>query len=201
MGILEKLTDEDLNDKTRLVVRTVGMGKFVSLIETFGGSDIYIPQRKELLKNRNYAMLISEYDGTNIRELTMKYDVSQSTVYNLIRNRAGKGKEVPGQLTEGELQENPRLIAAAIGVDALLKLVGVLAGNHVYIPKKKSATRNVVREMILEEYDGTNVSALAHKYGRCQATVYDIIRPKLVKGKKRGTGQVPGQMSLEEFGI
>lgn len=102
MDMLSELTLDDLQEQHRQIAEAVGIEGLLRLSECFGGSGIYIPQKKELLKNKIYGVILEEYDGTNIRQLAVKYQVSESTVYNVVRDKLLKGsakKQLPGQLS------------------------------------------------------------------------------------------------------
>lgn len=103
--LLRELTIEDLQEQHRDFAETLGMENLIKLSEHFGGTSIYVPQKRELVKQRVYGMIRSEYDGTNIKELAGKYDVSESTVYNVVRDILLRGSEkreakynIPGQI-------------------------------------------------------------------------------------------------------
>lgn len=115
--LLQDLRIEDLQEQHRDFAEALGMDTLIRLSEHYGGTSIYVPQRRELVKQRVYGMIRSEYDGTNIKELAGKYDVSESTVYNVIRDILLRGSEkreakcnIPGQMDlmefMSEFQEN-----------------------------------------------------------------------------------------------
>lgn len=115
--LLRELTIEDLQEQHRDFAEALGMENLIKLSEHFGGTSIYVPQRRELVKQRVYGMIRKEYDGTNIKELAGKYDVSESTVYNVVRDILMRGAEkreakynIPGQINLAEclseLQKN-----------------------------------------------------------------------------------------------
>lgn len=108
MGMEEKLLKElqldNLQELHREIAKVVGVEGIVHLSDHFGGTTIYIPKRKELVKNLVANKIREEYKGTNIRELAQKYDVSESFVYNALRGMLLKGADkrevkvnVPGQ--------------------------------------------------------------------------------------------------------
>lgn len=99
--ILESLTLADLQDKHREIAEVVGIEGMLKLCKNFGGSGIYIPQQKELIKNKVYANIVDEYDGTNIKTLAVKYDVSEATVYNIVRDKISKStpRKLAGQMS------------------------------------------------------------------------------------------------------
>lgn len=104
--ILENLTIDDLQDQHRDIAEAVGIAGLISLTDMFGGSSIYIPQKKELVKMRVYRNILEEYDGTNIKELTVRYHVCESTVYNIVRDKIVKGsakKQIPGQINFADI--------------------------------------------------------------------------------------------------
>lgn len=105
-GILDGLTLDDLQENHREIAEVVGVDGLKLLSAVFGGSSIYIPQYKELVKNRVYKHIYEEYDGSNIKKLAAKYDVSESTVYNIIRDKITRGsmkKILPGQMNIADL--------------------------------------------------------------------------------------------------
>lgn len=104
--ILENLTIDDLQEQHREIARAVGIKGMINLTNTFGGNPIYIPKKRELVKNRIYRMIADEYDGTNIKELAVKYDVCESTVYNIVRDRIDRGgvkKQIAGQMSFADI--------------------------------------------------------------------------------------------------
>lgn len=104
--ILESLTVDDLQEQHRGIAEAVGVKGLISLTNTFGGSSIYIPQKRELVKNRVYQKILQEYDGTNIKELAVRYNVCESTVYNIVRDKIVKGsakRQLPGQMSFADI--------------------------------------------------------------------------------------------------
>lgn len=104
--ILESLTIEDLQEQHREIAEAVGIEGMIRLTDAFGGNPIYIPKKRELVKNRVYRMILDEYDGTNIKDLAVRYDVCESTVYNIVRDKIIKGsakKQIPGQMNFADI--------------------------------------------------------------------------------------------------
>ena len=50
------------------------------------------------MKNRVYKAILEEYDGTNIKQLSGKYQVSEATVYKILKDKIGK-VQIPGQMS------------------------------------------------------------------------------------------------------
>lgn len=102
-----ELTLDDLQEQHRSYAEIIGLDNLLKLSDAFGGTDIYIPQRKELEKNKIYNMIYQEFDGSNLQELTQRYGVSKTTVYNIVKekrqeisSRKKREKEIlPGQMS------------------------------------------------------------------------------------------------------
>lgn len=104
--ILGSLELDDLQEQHKGIAEAVGIQGLVSLTNVFGGSSIYIPQAKELIKNKVYGMILAEYDGTNIKELAVRYSVCESTVYNIVRDKIVKGsakRQIEGQMSFADI--------------------------------------------------------------------------------------------------
>ncbi|MDD3415502.1 MAG: Mor transcription activator family protein [Lachnospiraceae bacterium] len=105
--IISKLVIDDLQEPHRQIAESIGLESFLKLVSSFGGSAIYIPQMKEIVKNRVYQMIQDEFDGTNIKTLANKYNVSESTVYNVVREQLKSGihrhPNIPGQMSIADI--------------------------------------------------------------------------------------------------
>lgn len=96
----QELTLDDLQEQHREYAEVIGIDNLLKLSDTFGGTSIYIPQRKELEKNKVYARIYKEFDGGNLQELTQKYGVSKSTIYKIVSDKIGRGGwNLPGQIS------------------------------------------------------------------------------------------------------
>ena len=65
----EELTLDDLQEQHRQYAEVIGIDNLLRLSDTYGGTSIYIPQRRELLKNRTYNAIYREFDGSNVDQL------------------------------------------------------------------------------------------------------------------------------------
>ena len=99
----EQLTLEDLQEQHRQYAEIIGIENLLRLADVYGGTSIYIPQRRELVKNRIYNMIYKEFDGSNIEQLTRKYGVSKSTIYKIVQDKIGRAGLLPGQLTFADI--------------------------------------------------------------------------------------------------
>lgn len=103
----EGLTLDDLQQQHREYAEVIGLDNLLKLADTFGGTSIYIPQRRELMKNKIYAAIYKEFDGSNLPELTKKYGVSKSTIYKIVQDKVGHCSwSIPGQMSLADLLED-----------------------------------------------------------------------------------------------
>lgn len=96
----ENITCEDLQEQHRELAEIIGIKNLVALSKRFGGTQIYIPQTEQLLKNVKYKAIMEEFNGDNIRQLARKYEVSERTVYRLIKDKivTNSVRQIEGQL-------------------------------------------------------------------------------------------------------
>lgn len=85
--LIQELKMEDLNEYQQNVANIIGIEKFVEISFLIGGSAIYFPKRMALLKEPIKRKICSEFNGFNITELTKKYNVSSSLVYDYIKRK------------------------------------------------------------------------------------------------------------------
>lgn len=85
--IIEEIRNEDLNENHLLIADIIGVYNLSKLIEVFGGTQLYIPTYKQAFKKFFYRKIKAEFNGENAKELANKYNISQSTIYRLIRTK------------------------------------------------------------------------------------------------------------------
>lgn len=106
-------------------------------------------------------------------------------------------KELLENLKLEDLEEQYRAIARAVGMEGLKALCEHFGGSSIYIHQCRKLVENRRETAIYREYDGTNIKQLAARYGVSEATVYNIVRDRLVT--KKG-GNVLGQTSFADMG-
>lgn len=84
--------------------------------------------------------------------------------------------------------EQARMIAEAIGVEAMIKVAKLIGGTRFYYPQADKLLRPARDRCIREDFDGWNYGQLAVKYGLTDKAIRDIC----------GKGQVVGQITLDD---
>lgn len=97
--MLKEMMIDDLAEKHQLLAQTVGMDGMRNLVKNFGGGQIYIPKTDDLLREMKVRAIRKEFNGMNVKQIANKYNVSESFVYKVIRDKIAQGikYDVPGQ--------------------------------------------------------------------------------------------------------
>lgn len=96
-----------------------------------------------------------------------------------------------------DLSEEQREIAELVGMEGYIRLSKVYGGTTVYIAKAEEVARRSDRdERIREEFNGTNYSELAIKYGLSEMWVRNIVSEKVEEIRK---APFKGQMNIMDF--
>lgn len=74
-----------------------------------------------------------------------------------------------------DLKDDSRQLAELTGMETFLRIVEVYGGSWVYIPMKKSVTRNNRNEQIRSEFDGKNHHELSFRYGLSVSMIRNIV--------------------------
>lgn len=80
---------ELLNSVYREISEKLGMDTAMSIFQMFKGQQISFPQRflnPTLIKQK----IVLEYDGTNIRKLSIMYNYSEKTIRRIIKDSLGE---------------------------------------------------------------------------------------------------------------
>ncbi|WP_270670852.1 Mor transcription activator family protein [Paraclostridium bifermentans] len=78
------------------------------------------------------------------------------------------------ELTLEDIPKTHKDIAEYIGIDPFKKLVELLGGSSLYIPKEASLTRPIRNRVIRDKFNG-DYSVLARKYDISEAQVRNIV--------------------------
>lgn len=78
------------------------------------------------------------------------------------------------ELTLDDIPSSHRDIAEYIGVEPFKKLVVLLGGSSLYIPKETSLTRPIRNRIIRERFNG-DYKVLARKYNMTESQIRNIV--------------------------
>lgn len=86
--IEKDISINDIPETYSDIAHVIGIKSLLALAGEYGGLSLYLPTKKELLKRYIYRKIKAEYNGENKRFLSRKYNVSESTIYRIIKNQS-----------------------------------------------------------------------------------------------------------------
>lgn len=92
MKDVKQIISECQNETVSELVQVLGIENTVRLIETFGGSQLYIPRLETLTKNeyRNSMICTDCMNGMSYRAVASKYGLSEMAIRKIIRSKTEK---------------------------------------------------------------------------------------------------------------
>ncbi|QYE99790.1 Mor transcription activator family protein [Paraclostridium sordellii] len=82
-----ELKISDLPSQFENIARKLGVERAKLLFEEFGGTSVYFPTEKMIYKEARDREILSKFNGFNIKELASKYNMSESYVRAIIRQK------------------------------------------------------------------------------------------------------------------
>ena len=73
-------------------ISLIGFDAFVKLCKEYGGTSIYIPKYETMSRGFKQKLVLEEFDKgiLGIKEITLKYGISERTMYRYINERKNK---------------------------------------------------------------------------------------------------------------
>lgn len=82
-----ELKISDLPPQFENIANKLGIEKVKWLFEEFGGTSVYFPTEKMIYKESRDREIFNEFNGFNIKELASKYNMSESYIRAIIRQK------------------------------------------------------------------------------------------------------------------
>lgn len=76
---------DDVIDSLALMYDIVGEEKFLEIVKMYGGSNVYIPTYKSVIRNCRNREIISRFNGVNTAQLSREYGISVTHIKNIIK--------------------------------------------------------------------------------------------------------------------
>ena len=73
---------DDVIDSLALMYDIVGEEKFLEIVKMYGGSNVYIPTYKSVIRNCRNREIISRFNGVNAAQLSREYGISVTHIKN-----------------------------------------------------------------------------------------------------------------------
>ncbi len=79
-----KIEAYDVIENLALMYEIVGEEKFIEIIRMYGGSNIYIPTYKSVIRSSRNREIAKRYNGFNANQLAREYGISVNQVRNIL---------------------------------------------------------------------------------------------------------------------
>lgn len=88
--ILRNVDVSDIPETYQPVVSLIGLDNFLKLCRYAMGDELYFPMQESILRNARNRLIIQEYNGNNLQELSKKYGLTRNYIRNIVKgsNRA-----------------------------------------------------------------------------------------------------------------
>ncbi len=96
------LSLNDLKEEQKQIAEVVGMDTYLELTKVFGGTSIYIAKADEIeRRNDRNSQILEEFNGSNYRELALKYGLTETWIRNIVFDKAAeiRKKPIDGQMS------------------------------------------------------------------------------------------------------
>ncbi|MDO5559280.1 MAG: Mor transcription activator family protein [Oscillospiraceae bacterium] len=84
MPELKNITIDKLTGEQYELAEVIGIEAYRILVKCYGGCVVYVAQEKALTRPFRAALIRKEYNGKNIKKLSAKYNLSTTSIRNII---------------------------------------------------------------------------------------------------------------------
>ncbi len=91
----EQITPEMLPGQHQHLLSIIGMEALLALCTSLGGTYYYIPKMDAIIKSARDKLIRAEFNGYNVKELALKYELSTVQIYTIIK----ESDVLPGQFS------------------------------------------------------------------------------------------------------
>lgn len=100
MDLLDKIQMENLDEEQKALAELIGLESFKKLVRAFNGTSVYVPKVESLEKAIRDGLIKEEFDGSNYRELALKYGLTETWIRNIVSEKA---KEIKARPMDGQV--------------------------------------------------------------------------------------------------
>ena len=176
---LKKLKQSEIPAHLHKVIDIIGFEAFETLIDNFGGIDLYIPVETVSQNKVRNRRIIRDYRETkNKSALARSYKTSYYNVRRIISS-VDSEEEMTCEICLNDFTERQQQIAQCIGFEKFMKLVRQYSGTRIRLPMRKTLERPARDRELARDYfihGITSFDELAEKYGISPLRAYEIVR-------------------------
>lgn len=83
--LLEHIDISDIPEPHQPVVSLIGLDNFLKLCQYAMGDELYLPMQDSILRNVRNRLIVREYNGCNVPELSRKYNLTPRHIKNIVK--------------------------------------------------------------------------------------------------------------------
>ena len=83
--ILRNVDVSDIPETYQPVVSLIGLDNFLKMCNYAMGDELYFPMQESILRNARNRLIIQEYNGNNLSELSRKYGLTRNYIRNIVK--------------------------------------------------------------------------------------------------------------------
>lgn len=83
--LLKRVDISDIPETYQPVVSLIGLDNFLKLCRYAMGDELYFPMQESILRNARNRLIIQEYNGHNLAELSRKYGLTRKYIRNIVK--------------------------------------------------------------------------------------------------------------------
>lgn len=85
--LLDLITLDNLEGDQRLMAERIGLEGYKALVRYYGGTTVYVSKASTLTIADRNDRIREEYNGYNMAELALKWDLSASSIRDIVRDK------------------------------------------------------------------------------------------------------------------
>ncbi len=83
--LLKSVGVSDIPETYQPVANLIGLDNFLKMCRYAMGDEIYFPMQESILRNARNRLIIQEYNGHNLAELSKKYNLTAKHIRNIVK--------------------------------------------------------------------------------------------------------------------
>jgi Mor family transcriptional regulator len=82
---IRSVTVSDVPETYQPVVSLIGLDNFLKLCKYAMGDELYFPMLESICRNARNRLIVQEYRGNNLTELSRKYHLTSKSIQNIVK--------------------------------------------------------------------------------------------------------------------
>lgn len=84
-ALLKNMDVSDIPETYQPVVSLIGLENFLKMCQYAMGTEVYFPMQESVLRNARNRLIIQEFNGHNLVELSRKYNLTAKQISNIVK--------------------------------------------------------------------------------------------------------------------